>query len=67
MASSAGRSAKASQAQVQATKFARIREATVIDPPRRPTKPSKAAKARRVDAKQRRGSIKAGRGKVKVD
>lgn len=32
-------------------------------PPRRKTKPSKAAKAKRVDAKMRRGSIKAMRGK----
>ncbi len=34
---------------------------------RRPTKPSKAAKARRVDAKKGRGAIKAGRGKVSLD
>ena len=31
---------------------------------RRPTKPSRAAKAKRVDAKKGRGAIKAGRGKV---
>lgn len=34
---------------------------------RRPTKPSKAAKARRVDAKKGRGAIKATRGKVRVE
>jgi ribosome-associated protein len=34
---------------------------------RRPTKPSKAAKARRVDAKKSRSAIKAGRGKVSFD
>ena len=34
---------------------------------RRPTKPSKAAKARRVDAKKGRGAVKAGRGKVSLD
>jgi ribosome-associated protein len=34
---------------------------------RRPTKPSKAAKARRVDAKKGRSAIKAGRGKVRVE
>jgi ribosome-associated protein len=34
---------------------------------RRPTKPSKAAKARRVDAKKGRGQIKAGRAKVTID
>jgi ribosome-associated protein len=34
---------------------------------RRPTKPSKAAKARRVDAKKGRSVVKAGRGRVKLD
>lgn len=32
-----------------------------------PTKPSKAARQRRMDSKTRRGSLKANRGKVKVD
>ena len=31
------------------------------------TKPSRAAKARRVDTKKQRGSVKAGRGKVSLD
>jgi len=31
------------------------------------TKPSRAAKARRVDAKKQRGSVKAGRGRVGLD
>jgi ribosome-associated protein len=34
---------------------------------RRPTKPSKAAKARRVEAKKGRSAIKAGRGRVRVE
>ncbi|HET7409796.1 MAG TPA: alternative ribosome rescue aminoacyl-tRNA hydrolase ArfB [Paracoccaceae bacterium] len=34
---------------------------------RRPTKPSRAAKAKRVDAKKSRSAVKAGRGRVKVD
>ena len=34
---------------------------------RRATKPSKAAKARRVDAKKGRSAVKAGRGKVRLD
>ena len=34
---------------------------------RRPTKPSRAAKARRVEAKKGRGAVKAGRGKVQLD
>jgi len=44
-----------------------IREATIVPKKRRPTKPSKAARARRVDAKKGRSSIKAGRGKVRLD
>jgi ribosome-associated protein len=36
-------------------------------PPRVPTKPSKAARRRRVDAKVQRGRIKAGRGRVRDD
>jgi ribosome-associated protein len=38
--------------------------AGVVAPPRRPTRPSKAAKRRRVDGKVRRGRLKADRGKV---
>jgi ribosome-associated protein len=34
---------------------------------RRPTKPSKSAKAKRVDAKKGRGAIKQGRGRVTVE
>ena len=34
---------------------------------RRPTKPSRAAKAKRVDAKKSRSAIKAGRGKVTIE
>jgi ribosome-associated protein len=34
---------------------------------RRPTKPSKAAKARRVDEKKGRSTVKAGRGRVQLD
>lgn len=36
-------------------------------PPRKKTKPSRAAKQRRVDAKTRRGGIKAMRGRVRGD
>lgn len=41
-----------------------IAEAHVRQAKRRPTKPSRAAKAKRVDAKKGRGAIKAARGKV---
>jgi ribosome-associated protein len=34
---------------------------------RKPTKPSRAAKAKRVDAKKSRGAVKEGRGKVRLD
>lgn len=47
--------------------FDMIREATIVPKKRRPTKPSKAAKARRVDEKKGRSSVKAGRGKVRLD
>lgn len=44
-----------------------IAEATIVPKKRRPTKPSKAAKAKRVDTKKARSGIKAGRGKVRID
>lgn len=37
------------------------------DPRRVKTKPSRAAKAKRVDAKKARSGVKAGRGKVRLD
>jgi ribosome-associated protein len=42
-----------------------IREATIVPKKRRPTKPSKAAKARRVDGKVKRSTVKSLRGKVR--
>lgn len=44
-----------------------IDEAHIHRTKRRPTKPSKAAKARRVDAKKSRSAIKAGRGKISFE
>ncbi len=44
-----------------------IREATIVPKKRRPTKPSKAAKAKRVDVKKGRSTVKAGRGRVSLD
>lgn len=44
-----------------------LREASAPPPPRRiPTKPSRAAKQRRLDAKTRRGAIKKDRGRPEV-
>ena len=44
-----------------------IGKAHVSQAKRRPTRPSRAAKAKRVDSKKQRGSIKQGRGKVQLD
>ena len=41
-----------------------IAEAHIVQARRRPTKPSRAAKAKRVDTKKGRAVVKAGRGKV---
>ena len=41
-----------------------IREATIVPKRRRPTKPSKAAKAKRVDGKTKRSVVKSLRGRV---
>lgn len=43
--------------------IAMIREATIVPKARKPTKPTKASQARRVEGKTRRSSVKAGRGK----
>jgi ribosome-associated protein len=51
--------------EVRARLFDLIHEATIVPKKRRPTKPSKAAKARRVDSKVKRSAVKAGRGKVR--
>jgi ribosome-associated protein len=40
-----------------------VEEAVAVMPQRRPTRPTRASQRRRVDAKVRRGQIKAGRGK----
>jgi ribosome-associated protein len=44
-----------------------IAEAHVVQRKRKPTRPSKAAKARRVDEKKGRSAIKAARGRVRLD
>jgi len=44
--------------------IALIREATVVPKRRRPTKPSKAAKAKRLEGKTKRSTVKSLRGKV---
>jgi ribosome-associated protein len=44
-----------------------IGKAHIRQAKRKPTRPSRAAKAKRVDSKKQRGSVKQGRGKVTLD
>ena len=44
-----------------------LAEAHMVEARRRPTRPSRAAKAKRVEAKKGRGAVKKGRGKVQLD
>jgi ribosome-associated protein len=44
-----------------------LAEAHIVQAKRKPTRPGKAAKARRMDAKKQRGAVKQGRGKVSFD
>jgi len=44
-----------------------IAAAHIVQAKRKPTRPSRAAKARRVDEKKGRGAVKQGRGKVDLD
>ena len=44
-----------------------IAQAHIVQAKRKPTRPSRAAKARRVDEKKGRSTIKQGRGKVTLD
>jgi ribosome-associated protein len=44
-----------------------VAEAKIAPTRRRPTRPSKAAKARRTDSKSLRGAIKRGRGRPEID
>ena len=61
------RTQEANREDARARLAERIAEAHLVQAKRRPTKPSKAAKARRVDQKKGRSAIKAGRGKVSWD
>ena len=44
-----------------------IRQAAVPPKQRRPTRPTKASKQRRIDGKKRRGDVKKGRGRIRDD
>ncbi|USU06477.1 aminoacyl-tRNA hydrolase [Sphingomonadaceae bacterium OTU29LAMAA1] len=61
------RSQEMNRRDVRERLVALIHDATIVPKKRRPTKPSKSAKARRVDEKKGRSTVKAGRGKVRLD
>ena len=61
------RTREANRADARARVVEMIDEALIRLPPRIKTKVSKAAKARRVDAKKGRGDVKKGRGRVVID
>ena len=61
------RSQEMNRREVRERLVALIQEATIVPKKRRPTKPSRSAKAKRVDEKKGRSSIKAGRGRVRLD
>ena len=61
------RSQEMNRREVRARLVALIQESTIVPKKRRPTKPSRSAKARRVDEKKGRSTVKAGRGKVRLD
>ena len=44
-----------------------IADAHIAKAKRRPTRPSRAAKAKRVEGKVQRGAVKRGRGRVEMD
>jgi ribosome-associated protein len=44
-----------------------IADAHIVQPKRKPTRPSRAAKAKRIDKKTQRGAVKRARGRVELD
>lgn len=61
------RTREANRAEARARIVELVDQAFVREAPRIKTKPSRAAKARRVDAKKERGEIKKNRGKISFD
>ncbi len=62
--SEGARSQAINREEVRNRLFDLIREATFVPKKRKPTKPSKAAKARRMDGKSKRSTVKSLRGRV---
>ena len=65
--SEGSRSQHDNRAEVVERLFAMIRAATIVQKKRRPTKPTKASQTRRVDAKKKSSTVKAGRGRISHD
>jgi ribosome-associated protein len=61
------RTQEANREDARARLAAMIADAHVVQARRKPTRPSRAAKARRVDEKKGRSAVKAARGKVRLD
>jgi ribosome-associated protein len=61
------RTQEANRADARARLAEMIAEAHHVQARRRPTKPSRSAKAKRVEKKVQRGEVKKGRGKVRPD
>ena len=61
------RTQEANRADARARLAEMLAQAHIVQAKRRPTRPGKAAKARRMDAKKQRGAVKQGRGKVDFD
>jgi ribosome-associated protein len=61
------RTQDANRADARARLAEMISQAHIVQVKRKPTRPGKAAKARRVDAKKQRSAVKQGRGKVSFD
>lgn len=60
------RSLEQNLAEALARLQALVDHAAHVEPPRRPTEPTRASQRRRIDAKQRRGALKATRGSVRT-
>ena len=61
------RTQEANRADARARLAELIARAHIAPKKRKPTRPSKAAKAKRVDTKKQRSTVKAGRGRVRLD
>jgi ribosome-associated protein len=65
--SEGARSQLLNRQEVRERLIAMIREALIVPKKRRPTKPTKASKVRRVEGKALRGAVKKGRGRPALD